>query len=162
MPEPASRIASSSASTRYTSVRSHPGSSACRNGSWRTRISAIRSRRTSVLTTAAPSEGHHTALAGRRQTLLLGPVAGANERPGEDAAEPHLLALLAEPRERRQRHPPVERQVLAGRLQVLPDRDHVDVVRAQVAHGLEDLLVRLPHAGHDPGLRHQRPALRPP
>jgi hypothetical protein len=41
-------------------------------------------------------------------------------------------------------HPAVDRRVLRARLQVLADRDDVDAVRAQVAHRLDDLVVRLP------------------
>ena len=44
----------------------------------------------------------------------------------------------------------------ARRLQVLADRDDVDAVRAEVAHRLDDLVVRLAEADDDPGLRQHR------
>ena len=43
-----------------------------------------------------------------------------------------------------------------ARLQVLADRHHVDVVGAEVAHRLDDLVVGLAHAGDDPRLGQQR------
>src|SRR2546421_7303619 len=85
--------------------------------------------------------------------LLVGPVARADERAGEDRAEAHRLALLAEPAELVGVHPAVDRRVLRRRLEVLADRDHVDAVRAQVAERLDDLVVRLPQADDDPALR---------
>ena len=76
--------------------------------------------------------------------LLVGPVAGADERAGEDGAEAQRLALLAEPAELVGMHPAVDPRVLVGRLEVLADRDHVNTVLAQVAHGVDHLVVRLP------------------
>src|SRR5438874_1280208 len=52
--------------------------------------------------------------------------------------------------------PAIDLRVLRARLQVLADRDDVDVVLAQIAHRLHDLVVRLPQPDDDPGLRHQR------
>jgi hypothetical protein len=43
--------------------------------------------------------------------------------------------------------------VLRARLQVLADRHDVDAVRAQVAQGLDDLVVRLTEADDDAALR---------
>src|ERR671936_1866311 len=85
--------------------------------------------------------------------LLVRAVARADERPREDRAEAERLALLPEPAELVRVHPAVDRRVLRRRLQVLADRDNVDAVLAQVAHRLDDLLVRLPQADDDPGLR---------
>ena len=62
-------------------------------------------------------------------------------------------------------HPAVDRRVLRRGLQVLADRDDVDAVRAQVAHRLDDLVVRLAEADDDPRLRQHRVVgelLRPP
>ena len=81
--------------------------------------------------------------------LLVGAIARAHERPGEDGAEAERLALLAQPAELVRVHPAVDRRVLARRLQVLADRDHVDAVRAQLAHRLDDLVVRLAEPGDD-------------
>ena len=50
--------------------------------------------------------------------------------------------------------------MLVGRLQVLTDRDDVDVVRAQIAQRLDNLVVSLAHADDDAALRQQRAALR--
>src|SRR5213082_1193590 len=85
--------------------------------------------------------------------LLVGAVARADERPREDRAEAERLALLAEPAELVGVHPAVDLRVLGARLEVLADRDHVDTVSAQVAHRLDDLVVRLAKADDDPGLR---------
>src|SRR5204862_7493647 len=78
-----------------------------------------------------------------RVSLLVGPVARADERAREDGAEAERLALLAEPPELVGMHPAVDRRVLRARLQVLADGDDVDAVRAQVPHRLDDLGVRL-------------------
>src|SRR5262252_9036751 len=70
------------------------------------------------------------AAAGRGRVLLLvGAVARAYERAGEDRSEAERLALLPEPAELVGMHPPVDRRVLRARLEVLADRDHVDAVR---------------------------------
>ena len=53
-------------------------------------------------------------------------------------------------------HPAVDGCVLRRGLKVLADRDDVDAVLAQVAHRLDDLVVRLPQADDDPGLRQHR------
>src|SRR5690242_7393783 len=58
--------------------------------------------------------------------LLVGAVARADERAGEDGAEAERLALLAEPAELVGMHPAVDRRVLCARLQVLADRHDVD------------------------------------
>src|SRR5207237_6607884 len=88
--------------------------------------------------------------------LLVGPVARANERPGEDRTEAERLAPLAEPAELVRVHPAVDPGVLRARLEVLPDRDDVDAVPAQVAHRVDHLVVRLAQADDDPGLRQAR------
>src|SRR5207253_10516698 len=85
--------------------------------------------------------------------LFVRPVARANQRPREDRAEAESLALLAEPAELVRVHPAVDLGVLSARLEVLADRDDVDAVRAQVAHRLDHLFVRLAEADDDPGLR---------
>src|SRR5438105_13288625 len=85
--------------------------------------------------------------------LLVGAVARTDERPGEDRAEPHRLALLAEPAELVGVHPAVDRRVLGARLEVLADRDDVDAICAQVAQRLEDLVVRLAETDDDARLR---------
>src|SRR6185437_5088174 len=91
------------------------------------------------------------AAAGRGRVLLLvGAIARANERPGEDRAEAERLALLAEPAELVGMHPAVDLRVLRARLEVLADRDDVDAVRPQVAHRVDDLVVRLAEADDDP------------
>src|SRR5205807_4152036 len=97
------------------------------------------------------------AAAGRRgMALLVGAVRRANERPREDGAEAERLALLPEPAELVRVHPAVDRRVLRRGLEILADRHDVDAVRAQVAHRLDDLVVGLPQADDDPGLRQHR------
>src|SRR5256714_4592493 len=85
--------------------------------------------------------------------LLVRAVARAHERPREHGAEAERLALLAEPAELVRVHPAVDRRVLRARLQVLADRDDVDAVFTEVAHRLDDLVVRLAEADDDPRLR---------
>src|SRR5205085_9282527 len=88
--------------------------------------------------------------------LLVRTLRGADERPGEDRAEPHRLALLAEPLELVGVHPAVDRDVLLARLQVLADRDDVDAGRAQVAQRLDNLVVALAEPDDDAALRQHR------
>ena len=85
--------------------------------------------------------------------LLVGAIARADERAGEDRAEAERLALLAEPRELVGVHPAVDRGVLRARLEVLADRHDVDAVGAQVAQRLDHLVVRLAEADDDAALR---------
>src|SRR6185295_14964509 len=63
-----------------------------------------------------------------RVLLLVGAVARADERAGEDRAEAERLALLAQPAELVGVYPAVDRRVLRRRLEVLTDRDDVDAV----------------------------------
>src|SRR5438093_2177289 len=92
----------------------------------------------------------------RRVLLLVGAVGAAHQRPGEDRAEAERLALLAEPADLVRLHPAVDLRVLRARLEVLPDRDHVDPVRAEVAHRVDDLVVRLAEPDDDSGLGQHR------
>src|SRR5215212_3296905 len=85
--------------------------------------------------------------------LLIGSVARAHERTGEDRAEAERLALLAQPAELVGMNPAVDGGVLRAGLQVLADRDDVDAVGAEVAHRLDDLLVGLAETDDEPGLR---------
>jgi hypothetical protein len=50
------------------------------------------------------------------------------------------------------RHKADHRVVLAGRLEVLPDRQEIDLGRAQVVHELQDLVPLLAQTYHDAGL----------
>src|ERR687885_3010120 len=88
--------------------------------------------------------------------LLVRPVARADEWPGEHRPEAQRLALLAEPAELVRVHPAVDRRVLRRGLEVLADRDDVDAVRAEVAHRLDHLVVRLAEADDDAALRQHR------
>src|SRR5258705_2411937 len=65
-------------------------------------------------------------------------VARAHHRTARRVGEPHFRGLLPECPELVGMREARDRQVVPGRLQVLADREHVDVVRAQVAHHLED------------------------
>src|SRR5438128_632881 len=91
----------------------------------------------------------------RGQPLLLRPVAGAHQRPGEHRPKAHQLALLAHPCEVVGRHPTVERQVAIGGLQVLADGDDVHAVVSQIAHHHGHVLVGLAHADDDAALGRQ-------
>ncbi len=70
--------------------------------------------------------------------------------------ETHRPGLALEHRERVRMHVAQHGQVAGRRLQVLADRQHVDVVRAHVAHRGEDLLVGLAETHHQPGLGRDR------
>ena len=74
--------------------------------------------------------------------------------------DPELLALSAEPLERRRRNPSRDREVMGRRPQVLADRDDVDLDRAQVGERVDDLVVGLSHADDDPRLRDETGSLR--
>src|SRR5919112_5664167 len=104
--------------------------------------SLIVSRRPRLTASSRTLEGESAATGRRRVPLLVGAIAGADERPGEDGAEAECLALLAQPPELVGVHPTLDRRVLRRRLQVLPDRDDVDAVLAQITHRLHDLVVR--------------------
>src|SRR5581483_3175451 len=91
-----------------------------------------------------------------RMALLVGAVRRAHERPREHRAEAEGLPLLAEPAELVGVHPPIDLRVLRRRLEVLADRDDVDTVRTEVAHRVDDLVVRLAEPDDDPGLRQYR------
>ncbi|ABA51028.1 hypothetical protein BURPS1710b_0627 [Burkholderia pseudomallei 1710b] len=67
--------------------------------------------------------------------------------------EAHLVRLFLVHLERVRMHVLAHRQMVLGRLQVLADRQHVDVVRAQVAHHLQDLVGRLAQADHQARFR---------
>src|SRR5262249_16955165 len=90
---------------------------------------------------AARALVRHSATARRgRVPLLVGAVARANERPREDGPEAESLALLAEPAELVRVHPAVDGGVLRTRLEVLPDRDDIHAIGAQVAHRVDHLV----------------------
>src|SRR5438105_2026342 len=128
--------------------------SASRRSRTRTRTAtATRSRSGSTRPPRSRSSAASCAKAG---ALLVGAIARADERAREDRPEAERLTLLAEPAELVGVHPAVDPDMLGARLQVLADRDDVDPVRAQVAHRLDDLVVRLAEADDDAGLRHHR------
>ena len=52
--------------------------------------------------------------------------------------------------------PAVDRRVLRRGLEVLTDRDDVDLVASEIAHRLDHLVVRLAEPDDDPGLRQDR------
>src|SRR6266511_4557118 len=119
------------------------------------RIPATRTR-SSRTQRSSGSVRYRAAAGGRRVALLVGAVARPHERLRKDRAEAEHFALLPEPAELVRVHPALDRRVLRRRLEVLADGDDVDAVLAQVAHRLDDLVVRLPQADDDPGLRQHR------
>src|SRR5436305_9951610 len=84
--------------------------------------------------------------------LFVSAVRAPHERAGEYGAEAERLSLLAEPAELVRMPPAVDRRVLRARLEVLADRHDVDAVRAQVAHRVDDLVVRLAEPDNDRAL----------
>src|SRR2546423_825508 len=99
--------------------------------------------------------GDRAAAGFRRMALLVRAVRRTYERTREHRAEAERLALLAEPAELVRVNPAIDLHVLRARLEILADRDHVHAVRSEVAHGLEDLVVRIADADDDARLRKQ-------
>src|SRR5829696_6244542 len=96
-------------------------------------------------------------LAGRGRRLregLLRVVARADERSGGHRLEAHGVGLALQLGELVRVPVADHRQVVARRAQVLTHREHLHAVVAEDAEGLEQLLLRLAEAGHDPRLRH--------
>src|SRR5438309_2309388 len=79
-------------------------------------------------------------------------VAGAHQRPCRDEAESERQPLALEPREHFGAHELLDRQVLVARAQILAEREDVAVHRPQVAHRLDDFVVRLAEPEHDAAL----------
>src|SRR5215203_204654 len=72
---------------------------------------------------------------------LLGVVAGAHERAGSDGLEAERVGLaLGELLGMPVAH---DRQMVAGRAQILPDGEHLHVMLAQDPERLQQLLARL-------------------
>src|SRR4029453_13676447 len=89
---------------------------------------------TSATPQSAALVPHRAAARCGGMALLICPVARPNQGAGEDGAEAQGLALFAEPAELVRVHPAIDGRVLRTRLEVLPDRDDIDAVLAQVAH----------------------------
>jgi hypothetical protein len=73
--------------------------------------------------------------------LPVGVVAGAHQRPAGSVLEAQLVRLARELVEGGRLDVARHRQVMRGRLQVLPDRQHVHVVRAEIAHHRKDFSI---------------------
>jgi hypothetical protein len=84
--------------------------------------------------------------------LLVGVVAAAHHRAHRGMAEAHRAGLALEHREGVGVHVAAHRQVVAAGRQVLADGQHVDAVRAHVAHHRQDLVVGLAQADHQAAL----------
>src|SRR5215213_4816772 len=84
---------------------------------------------------------------------LLGVVAGAHERAGSDGLEAERVGLALELGELLGMPVAHDRQVVAGRAQILPDGEHLHVMLAQDPERLQQLLARLAEPGHQAGLR---------
>ena len=89
--------------------------------------------------------------------LLVRVVRRAHQRADGRMPEAHRVGLALERRERVRMHVAQHRQMARRRLQILAERQHVDVVRAHVAHHREDLVVGLAQAHHQAGLGRQSP-----
>ncbi len=89
--------------------------------------------------------------------LQVGVVGGAHHRAAGDLREADRLGVGAELVEFRGRDEALDREVVETRLQVLPQGQHIDVVRAHVAQHLPDLVDLLAETEHQAGLgRHRR------
>src|SRR4051812_35392755 len=84
--------------------------------------------------------------------LLVGVVGRAHERPDGRVAKAERGGVFFILRKNRGLDVTLHRKVMRRGLQVLPDGEHVDGVRAQVAHHGEDLVILLAEAHHQPGL----------
>src|ERR1700733_8149764 len=81
--------------------------------------------------------------------LLVGVVAGADERPRFDVLEAERLAVCLELGELVRMPVADERVVLERWAQVLTDRDDLDVVGAHLIEQLLDLVHLLPEPDHE-------------
>ncbi len=99
-----------------------------------------------------PADAGLDGLDACRVRLLVRVVARSHHRAHGGVGEAHLVGFLFVHLERIRMHVAAHRQVAVGRREVLADGQHVDVVRAHVAHHLQDLLVGLAQAHHDAAL----------
>src|SRR3954463_6379284 len=90
--------------------------------------------------------------------VLVGVVARAHERTGGHVLQAEAVRGALEGRELVRVPVADDRQVLLGRAQVLADREDLDAVRAEDAERLDELVVGLAEAHHQPGLRRDRVA----
>ena len=82
--------------------------------------------------------------------LLLGVIAGSDQRTALTDFEACRKGRLAKPREFVGVHPAVDRKVVSGGLQVLPDREDVAVAPGpDIAQELENLVLMLADPQHD-------------
>jgi hypothetical protein len=85
--------------------------------------------------------------------LLVSVVAGAHHGAYGGVREAHLQGLGLEHLEGVGVHVAAHRQVAVAGRKVLADGQHVDVVRAHVAHHGQDLFVGFAEADHQPAFR---------
>jgi len=97
--------------------------------------------------------------AGKFQRLLVGVVAGADERAAFDDAEAERKAELFPMLEFLGRGPAGDGKVLRRGLEVLADREDVGLVGRDIADRLFDLLLRFTEAEHDAGFGDEAAAL---
>ena len=83
-------------------------------------------------------------------TAFGGVIGTADQRAAFDVPEAHFVAGAAELVELDGRHVADDGQVLGRGAQVLAERQDIDVVRAEIAHHVEDFVGRSP-----------RPSMRP-
>src|SRR5207248_3274323 len=107
---------------------------------------------------SARSENAATCeLEARSVRLLIGVVGRAHQRADRGMPEAERVRLLFVLGEDSRIHITLDRQMVRRGLQVLADRQHVDVVGAQIAHHLDDLGIGLAQPHHQPRLcRHLR------
>jgi hypothetical protein len=77
---------------------------------------------------------------------LIGVITGAHHRAAGCMSEAHGVGLLLEPFESIRRDVAFYCEVVRGGLQVLAERKHIDVVRAQILHDFDDFFVGLAEA----------------
>src|SRR5688500_2719515 len=84
--------------------------------------------------------------------LLIGVIRRAHHGSDGRMPEPEVFGFPLEQAESRRLDVALDRQVMRGRLQVLPDGQHVHAVRPQVAHHLQDFIVGFAQPDHQAGL----------
>src|SRR6266545_3709373 len=81
--------------------------------------------------------------------MAPGVVGAADQRAGFDVAEAHLICCGLEVLKLFRRYVAFDFKLPNGRLQVLADRNDVDVVRTQVVQSRHDLIVLFSDSDHE-------------
>src|SRR5579883_1823482 len=102
--------------------------------------------------------GSEACAAGLAQAeeIVAGMIGGAGQGRGRNEKETLALGQALQRCEFLRGDEALDRRVLGGRLQILPDREEIDAGGAQIIHNLLNLLALLPQADHQPGFGEER------